>query len=333
MGTPRDAGSAPLRVVLIEDSVLLREGLIRLFDEAGYLTAGAWGDADDIVARVSGAMADVAILDVRLPPTFRDEGIRAALQLREALPRTGILVLSQYVEGVYARELLASGEGGVGYLLKDRVTSLEEFTDAVRRIHERGTVLDPLVVRGLLAARPDPLAALTPRERDVLELMAEGRSNASIAGRLFVGVGAVEKNISSIFAKLGLEESGTEHRRVLAVLAWLQRDSSADAEGRSEARAYSARCANRNQRSFSSDSAIWIAMSWLDRSTSSSPSIAVFTSPITASMSAMTARIMSSHCVKPAGTAVVVFAATAETRASIGRPSATIRSAARSAPS
>lgn len=214
--------SAPLRVVLFEDSVLLREGLVRLFDEAGYVTAGAWGDADDVVARVRDARADVAILDVRLPPGFRDEGIRAALAVRAALPAVGILVLSQYVEGVYAKELLAGGEGGVGYLLKDRVTSLDEFTDAVRRVRERGTVLDPLVVQGLLSARPDPLATLTPRERDVLTLMAEGRSNASIAGRLFIGVGAVEKNISAIFAKLGLEESGTEHRRVLAVLAFLQ---------------------------------------------------------------------------------------------------------------
>ncbi len=214
--------SAPLRVVVFEDSVLLREGLVRLFDEAGYTTAGAWGDVDDVVARVQGARADVAILDVRLPPGFRDEGIRAALALRAALPGVGILVLSQYVEGVYARELLAGGEGGVGYLLKDRVTSLDEFTDAVRRVRERGTVLDPLVVQGLLSARPDPLATLTPRERDVLTLMAEGRSNASIAERLFIGVGAVEKNISAIFAKLGLEESGTEHRRVLAVLAFLQ---------------------------------------------------------------------------------------------------------------
>lgn len=214
---------SPTRVVLIEDSVLLREGLVRLFDEAGYVTAGAWGDAEDIVERVRGARADVAILDVRLPPGFRDEGIRAALVLRAALPDVGILVLSQYVEGVYARELLAGGDGGVGYLLKDRVTSLEEFTDAVRRVRERGTVLDPLVVQGLLAARPDPLSTLTPRERDVLTLMAEGRSNGSIAGRLYIGVGAVEKNISAIFAKLGLEESGTEHRRVLAVLAFLQR--------------------------------------------------------------------------------------------------------------
>jgi len=224
MTDPRtETPDAGLRVVLVEDSVLLREGLVRLFDEAGYVTAGAFGDADDIVARVRGAEADVAILDVRLPPTFRDEGIKAAIRLRAAAPEVGILVLSQYVEGLYARELLAGGDGGIGYLLKDRVTSLEEFTDAVRRVRDGGTVLDPLVVKELLAARPDPLASLTPRERDVLELMAEGRSNASIAERLFIGVGAVEKNISSIFAKLGLEETGSEHRRVLAVLAFTQR--------------------------------------------------------------------------------------------------------------
>ncbi|MFH8250023.1 response regulator transcription factor [Microbacterium sp. B2969] len=219
---PEPVTDRPLRIVLVEDSVLLREGLVRLFDEAGYATAGAWGDASDIVERVTDAAADVAVLDVRLPPGFRDEGIRAAIALRAALPRLGILVLSQYVEGVYARELLADGGGGIGYLLKDRVTSLDEFTDAVERVRDGGTVLDPLVVRGLLAARPDPLAALTPRERDVLELMAEGRSNGAIAQRLFIGVGAVEKNISAIFAKLGLEESATEHRRVLAVLAFLQ---------------------------------------------------------------------------------------------------------------
>ncbi|NYE20210.1 response regulator [Microbacterium immunditiarum] len=224
MADPRtETTDAGLRVVLVEDSVLLREGLVRLFDEAGYVTAGAFGDADDIVARVRGAEADVAILDVRLPPTFRDEGIKAAIRLRAEAPEVGILVLSQYVEGLYARELLAGGDGGIGYLLKDRVTSLDEFTDAVRRVNGGGTVLDPLVVRELLAARPDPLERLTPRERDVLELMAEGRSNASIAERLFIGVGAVEKNISSIFAKLGLEETGSEHRRVLAVLAFTQR--------------------------------------------------------------------------------------------------------------
>lgn len=215
--------SDEMRLVLVEDSVLLREGLIRLFGEAGYVTAGAFGDASDIVDRVRVARADVAILDVRLPPDFRDEGIRAALALRAALPAVGILVLSQYVEGVYARELLASGEGGVGYLLKDRVTSLEEFTDAVERVRGGGTVLDPLVVQQLIAARPDPLSELTRRERDVLELMAGGRSNATIAARLFIGVGAVEKNVTSIFSKLGLEESGTDHRRVLAVLAFLQR--------------------------------------------------------------------------------------------------------------
>jgi DNA-binding NarL/FixJ family response regulator len=220
---PEGMPGQPLRIVLVEDSLLLREGLVRLFDEAGYITAGAFGDAHDIVDRVRDASADVAILDVRLPPSFRDEGIKAALLLRAEVPELGILVLSQYIEGVYARELLAAGDGGVGYLLKDRVTSLEEFTDAVRRVHERGTVLDPLVVQGLLAGRPNPLAALTPRERDVLELMAEGRSNASIAARLFIGVGAVEKNVSAIFAKLGLEESATEHRRVLAVIAYLQR--------------------------------------------------------------------------------------------------------------
>ena len=211
-------------MVLVEDSVLLREGLVRLFDEAGYVTAGAWGDADDIVARVrDGArrMSRSSTCGCRRPSATRASGRRCGCA--PSCPHVGILVLSQYVEGVYARELLAGGDGGVGYLLKDRVTSLDEFTDAVRRVHERGTVLDPLVVQGLLAARPDPLAALTPRERDVLELMAEGRSNASIAERLFIGVGAVEKNISAIFAKLGLEESGTEHRRVLAVLAWLQR--------------------------------------------------------------------------------------------------------------
>jgi DNA-binding NarL/FixJ family response regulator len=219
---PEPVSSDSLRIVLVEDSVLLREGLVRLFDEAGYTTAGAWGDADGIVQRVRDAEADVVVLDVRLPPGYRDEGIRAAIALRAALPSLGILVLSQYVEGVYARELLAGGEGGIGYLLKDRVTSLDEFTDAVERVHGGGTVLDPLVVRGLLAARPDPLARLTPRERDVLELMAEGRSNSAIAQRLYIGVGAVEKHISAIFGKLGLEVSATEHRRVLAVLAFLQ---------------------------------------------------------------------------------------------------------------
>ena len=212
----------PLRVVLVEDSLLLREGLVRLFDEAGYVTAGAFGDAGDIVARVREAAADVVVMDVRLPPTYRDEGIRAALEIRREVPGVGVLVLSQYVETVYAHELLADARGGVGYLLKDRVASLDEVTDAVRRVQSGGTVLDPLVVRRLVAGT-DGFALLTPREREVLGLIAEGRSNANIAARLVIGVGAVEKNVSAIFSKLGLAESASDHRRVLAVLAYLQR--------------------------------------------------------------------------------------------------------------
>lgn len=208
------------RILLVEDSVLLREGLVRLFDEAGYETVAALGDATNVVEVAREHQPDVAVLDVRLPPGFRDEGVRAAIALRAALPGIAILVLSQYVEGTYARELLAGGEGSMGYLLKDRVASLEEFTDAVERVRAGGTVLDPLVVRQLIAGRP--VDALTPRERDVMEQMAEGRTNASIAERLFIGVGAVEKHVSSIFAKLGLEDSGNDHRRVLAVLAFLQ---------------------------------------------------------------------------------------------------------------
>jgi len=211
----------PLRIVLIEDSMLLREGLVRLFDEAGYVTVGSFGDASDVVAKVREAAPDVVVTDVRLPPTFRDEGVRAALEIRRALPGVAVLVLSQYVETVYAHELLADERGGVGYLLKDRIASLDEVTEAVRRVHEGGTVLDPMVVRKLMSG--DRFAALTPREREVLELIAEGRSNASIAEHLVIGVGAVEKNVSAIFAKLGLAESAGDHRRVLAVLAYLQR--------------------------------------------------------------------------------------------------------------
>jgi DNA-binding NarL/FixJ family response regulator len=223
----------PLRLVLAEDSVLLREGLVRLFDEAGYETAAAYGDADALLAEVEQVRPDLAVLDVRMPPTFRDEGVRAAIELRRRLPRVGILLLSQYVEGTYAHELLSAGgtgpggsaprEGGMGYLLKDRVASLDEFKDAIDRISAGGTVLDPQVVRELLSRRTDPLAALTPREREVLGLMAEGRTNAGIAKALVIGVGAVEKNVTAIFQKLQLEDSGTDHRRVLAVLAFLQR--------------------------------------------------------------------------------------------------------------
>ncbi|QAY73860.1 response regulator transcription factor [Agromyces protaetiae] len=215
--------SRPLRIVLAEDSVLLREGLVRLFDEAGFESAGAFGDADALLAAIDSLAPDVAVLDVRMPPTFRDEGVRAAIELRRRHPKLGILLLSQYVEGTYAHELLSSGEGGMGYLLKDRVASLDELEDAVARVSAGGTVLDPLVVKELLSRRGDPLAALTPREREVLGLMAEGRTNAGIAEALFIGVGAVEKNVTAIFQKLGLEDSGTDHRRVLAVLAWLQR--------------------------------------------------------------------------------------------------------------
>lgn len=212
-----------LRIVVADDSVLLREGLVRLFDEAGFETVGAFGDAASLLAVIAGLEPDIAVLDVRMPPTFRDEGVQAALELRRRHPDLGVLLLSQYVEGTYAHELLGSGRGGVGYLLKDRVTSLEELTDAVERIAEGGTVLDPQVVAELLGRRADPLERLTARERDVLRLMAEGRTNTGIADRLVIGVGAVEKNVTSIFQKLGLEDSGSDHRRVLAVLAWLQR--------------------------------------------------------------------------------------------------------------
>ena len=212
-----------LRIALAEDSVLLREGLVRLFDEAGFETVGAFGDAVSLLAGIDTLHPDLVVLDVRMPPTFRDEGVQAAIELRRRDSAIGILLLSQYVEAVYAHELLAAGNGGMGYLLKDRVTSLDDLIDAVTRIASGGTVLDPQVVAELLGRRRDPLETLTPRERDVLQLMAEGRTNAGIAARLVIGVGAVEKNVTSIFQKLGLEDTGSDHRRVLAVLAWLQR--------------------------------------------------------------------------------------------------------------
>jgi DNA-binding NarL/FixJ family response regulator len=212
-----------LRVVVADDSVLLREGLVRVLVEAGHEIIGAYGDADALLAEAPGLKPDLAVLDVRMPPTFRDEGVRAAIRLRSELPGTGILLLSQYVEVAYAQELLGAGSGGVGYLLKDRVASLAELADAIDRIADGGTVLDPEVVKQLLGRRNDPLISLTPREREVLQLMAEGRTNAAIGQALFIGVGAVEKNVTAIFGKLGLEDSGTDHRRVLAVLAWMQR--------------------------------------------------------------------------------------------------------------
>ena len=213
----------PLRIAVADDSLLLREGLVRVLVEAGHEVVGSYGDAIGLLDDLVALGPDVVVLDVRMPPTFRDEGVRAALDARRLLPGVGILLLSQYVEVAYAQELLSSGSGGVGYLLKDRVASLEELVDALDRIAGGGTVLDPLVVAQLIGRSRDPLASLTARERDVLVLMAEGRTNAAIAGALVIGTGAVEKNISSIFQKLGLDDSGSDHRRVLAVLAWLQR--------------------------------------------------------------------------------------------------------------
>jgi DNA-binding NarL/FixJ family response regulator len=212
-----------LRVVVADDSVLLREGLVRVLVEAGHEVVGSFGDAESLLVEVEALAPDLAVLDVRMPPTFRDEGVRAAIRLRSLVPGTGILLLSQYVEVAYAQELLGAGSGGVGYLLKDRVASLSELVDAIDRIADGGTVLDPEVVAQLIGRRHDPLATLTPREREVLQLRAEGRTNAAIAEALFIGVGAVEKNVTSIFGKLALEDSGIDHRRVLAVIAWLQR--------------------------------------------------------------------------------------------------------------
>jgi DNA-binding NarL/FixJ family response regulator len=212
-----------LRVVVADDSVLLREGLVRVLVEAGVDIVGSYPDGQQLLADIQRLRPDLIVLDVRMPPTFRDEGVRAAIRARELLPRVGILLLSQYVEVAYAQELLSSGSGGIGYLLKDRVASLDELKDAVDRIATGGTVLDPEVIAQLVGRRHDPLETLTPRERDVLTWMAEGRTNAAIASGLVIGVGAVEKNVTSIFQKLGLDDSGTDHRRVLAVLAWLQR--------------------------------------------------------------------------------------------------------------
>lgn len=213
----------PLRVAVADDSVLLREGLVRVLVEAGLEVVGSYGDADGLLADLIELAPDLVVLDVRMPPTYRDEGVRAAIEARRLLPGVGILLLSQYVEVAYAQELLSSGAGRVGYLLKDRVASLAELEDAIGRIASGGTVLDPEVIAQLIGRRHDPLESLTPREREVLTLMAEGRTNAAIAKSLVIGTGAVEKNVTSIFQKLALDDSGSDHRRVIAVLAWLQR--------------------------------------------------------------------------------------------------------------
>jgi DNA-binding NarL/FixJ family response regulator len=211
-----------VRVVLAEDSLLLREGLVRLLEEAGAEVVAAIGDGDALVEAVLRQRPDVAVVDVRMPPSFTDEGLRAALEVRRRAPGTAILVLSQYVEESYASDLLAAG-GGVGYLLKDRVSKLAELSDALARVVEGGTVLDPEVVSALFSQRHrcDPLAELSAREREVLALMAEGRTNTAIGRALVVTQGAVEKHISSIFGKLGLPPSTDDHRRVIAVLTWL----------------------------------------------------------------------------------------------------------------
>jgi DNA-binding NarL/FixJ family response regulator len=209
-----------VRVILAEDQTLLREGLIRLLESHGFEIVAAAVDADTLAAALAEPDADIALLDVRLPPTGTDEGLRAAVDLRRRRPGFPVLVLSQYVERIYARELLADGQGGVGYLLKERIGDVREFVDALRRVAAGGTLLDPEVVAAVMA-RQEPVERLTPREREVLALMAEGRSNAAIAAALFVTDKAVAKHTSSIFTKLDLPPAADDHRRVLAVLAWL----------------------------------------------------------------------------------------------------------------
>jgi DNA-binding NarL/FixJ family response regulator len=212
-----------MRVVIAEDSVLLREGLARLLADGGFDVVGLAGDGEDLLRKVGAHKPDVAVVDVRMPPSHTDEGLRAALQIRERHPCTGVLVLSAYVEERYAMDLIAEGAQGVGYLLKDRVADVSRFTEAVRRVGEGGSALDPEVVAQLLgrARRDDPLHEITPREREVLGLMAEGRSNHAIAEALVITERAVEKHVTSIFGKLGLSPTAEDHRRVLAVLTYL----------------------------------------------------------------------------------------------------------------
>ena len=213
-----------MRVVLADDSVLLREGIARLLEDAGFEVVGQAGDPDQLMLKVRSYSPDVAIVDIRMPPTHTDEGLRAARENREKHPGTGVLVLSQYVEAEYALDLLSESAEGVGYLLKDRVADIGEFAAAVRRVGEGGSALDPTVVSQLVGRRrkDDPLADLSPREREVLELMAEGRSNQAICDRLFITQRAVEKHVTSIFTKLRLPADAGDHRRVLAVLAYLR---------------------------------------------------------------------------------------------------------------
>ena len=215
-----------MRVVIAEDLALLRDGLTRLLRDNGFEVAAAVRDGDDLLKAVEKEQPAVAIVDIRLPPSFRDEGLRAALESRQRFPETAVLIVSQYVEHTYAAELLADGRGGIGYLLKDRIMNVDDFVEAVRRVADGGTALDPDVVSQLFARQRSggPLEQLTPREREVLALMAEGRSNAGIAQELVLTVGAVEKHVASILQKLRLPPSENDHRRVLAVVAYLQSD-------------------------------------------------------------------------------------------------------------
>lgn len=213
-----------MRVVIAEDAALLREGVQRLLADAGIETVAAVDDGEKLLAAVQEHRPDLALVDVRMPPTFTDEGLRAALRARELVPGLPVLVLSQYVEERYAVELISDGAGGVGYLLKERVADVEEFIDALRRVARGGTVFDQEVIAQLMArGRKNPLDRLTPRETDVLERMAQGLSNTAIAQKLVVSHGAVEKHIGNIFAKLDLDTSADEHRRVRAVLTYLER--------------------------------------------------------------------------------------------------------------
>ena len=211
-----------MRVVVADDAVLLREGLVRLLAEGGHEVVAAVGDGPALVGAITTHRPDVSIVDVRMPPTFTDEGLRAAVEARRLVRGAPVLVLSQYVESSYADDLLADGAGAAGYLLKDRVTHIDEFLDALQRVAGGGVALDPEVIAQLVVRRRNPLERLTAREREVLALMAEGRSNTAIAAQLVVSEGAVEKHISNVFSKLDLPPSEEDHRRVLAVLAYLR---------------------------------------------------------------------------------------------------------------
>jgi DNA-binding NarL/FixJ family response regulator len=214
----------PLRVVIAEDQALLREGIVRLLDEAGFDVVGQAADAEDLVRKVGAHRPDVAIIDIQMPPTNTDDGLRAAMHVRATQPDVGVLVLSQFVEEAYVLDLIGDDAAGVGYLLKDRVADVATFTDAILRVSRGGSALDPEVVAQMLGRprRQDPLTSLSPREREVLTLMAEGRTNRAIADDLVISVHAVEKHVTSIFSKLGLAPTAEDHRRVLAVLTFMR---------------------------------------------------------------------------------------------------------------